>query len=247
MPDFSGYDIGGRTIRLTELVAQAVRMDWGDGSPPQTFTPAAMFDPLGFGHSYAADGVYTLRARITGIDGGVARERMDVILALGAATPLLLDGGRFDDLIAGGLGGDTLLGGAGADLLSGHAGNDSLRGGAGPDTLIGGQGSDTLVGSADLWTDVFVLDAPGEGVDRIRGFEAAMDVIHLVSVAPGTPFVADANPRPTGPGQWVLYDTDSGVLSFDYDGPGGDAPMVLAVLAGAPALSVSNLAFGPFG
>lgn len=247
MPDFSGYDIGGRTVRLTELVARAVRIDWGDGTATETFTPAVMFDPVRLGHDYQADGSYTLRARITGLDGGVARERLDVVIALGETDALAIDGGGFDDLLAGGSAPDSLLGGAGSDLLYGHAGDDLLRGGAGPDTMIGGQGSDTLVGSADLWTDVFVLDAPGEGIDRIRGFESAMDVIHLPSVAPGTPFLADTNPLPAGAGQWLLYDTDTGVLAFDYDGPGGDAPVVLAVLAGAPSLTPTNLVFGPFG
>lgn len=247
MPDFSAFVIMGRSLALRELVADAVWIDWGDGSPPETATPPARFDPVLLDHGYAADGSYTLRARTTGIDGGVALERMEIVLARDAVGPLLLRGGRVDDLIAGGSAGDTLNGGAGADLLHGGGGDDLLRGGAAADTLIGGEGSDTLVGTADTWTDLFVLDAPGQGVDRIRGFETAMDVIQVTAVGPDAVLLAAPGAAADGPGAWVLYDTATGALSIDADGAGGDAPVLLARLVGAPALGAANLAFGPFG
>ncbi len=67
-------------------------------------------------------------------------------------TPLLLDGGNGNDVLAGGRAGDTLTGGPGDDDLSGRAGGDELRGGDGNDTLLGDErdapGADTIDGGA---------------------------------------------------------------------------------------------------
>jgi 2',3'-cyclic-nucleotide 2'-phosphodiesterase (5'-nucleotidase family)/DNA-binding beta-propeller fold protein YncE len=103
------------------------------------------------------------------ITGGGNNDR-----AFGAAGADSLDGGAGNDSLSGGAGNDTLDGGVGNDSLEGNAGNDVLRGGGFNDTLNGGEGADTLIGGAQNDTymvddaDDVVVEAAGEGIDRIR-------------------------------------------------------------------------------
>ncbi|MDP3338888.1 calcium-binding protein, partial [Frigidibacter sp.] len=81
-----------------------------------------------------------------------------------------------NDIIKGGAGDDIFYGEDGNDRLEGGAGNDSLYGGAGSDWIIGGTGNDFLSGGSGADTFVF---RPGDGADRIIGFEDGLDVIRL--------------------------------------------------------------------
>ncbi|MCE6957695.1 M10 family metallopeptidase C-terminal domain-containing protein [Cereibacter sphaeroides] len=110
---------------------------------------------------------------------------------------------------------------AGADRLVGGNGSDLLDGGLGRDTLFGGAGEDSFRFSTAL----------GAGnVDRIGDFDVADDLILLawdvfseIGEAGALAFGAfhrsasgaaqDANDR-------IIYDTDSGMLSYDADGSG---------------------------
>lgn len=247
MPDYRGLSVGGWTVAFFELAATAVVMTWNDGSPPDTFLPPAAFNSLSFSHTFPGDGTYAVRAQVIGIDGGTAMERLDIQLAVTATTDLVLRGSRRDDLLVGGWGDDVLTGGAGADMLSGGPGDDLLRGGDGADTLVAGAGNDTLVGGADTWTDTFVLTALVEGVARVRNFDPFMDVLRIAFAASDTAFLAHRTPKARDDGQWLLYDTDNGRLFFDPDGEDPGAPILIAMLSGAPALTAANLSFGPIG
>ena len=83
-----------------------------------------------------------------------------------------------DDTIDGAAGKDILRGGAGNDSLIGGAGNDTIYGGEGSDTLWGGKGNDYLYGNDG--EDVFIYK-PGEGIDRIFGYNPQYDTIKLLS------------------------------------------------------------------
>lgn len=85
-------------------------------------------------------------------------------------------GNTLANVLTGGAGNDTLNGLAGNDILHGGAGNDTLNGGVGNDILHGGTGNDTLNGG--LGSDRFVF-APGDGADRITGFESQFDRIDI--------------------------------------------------------------------
>ena len=94
-----------------------------------------------------------------------------------------MEGNTNRDTLFGGNGDDKLLGGNGMDTLSGDAGDDRLLGGTGRDVLTGGTGADTLIGGGsdelgDGAADTFVF-APGDGRDKIRDFEAGVDLIDL--------------------------------------------------------------------
>ncbi len=120
---------------------------------------------------------------------------------------------------------------AGADTLIGGSGSDLLDGGLAADTLTGGAGEDFFRFSTAL----------GNGnVDRITDFNVVQDTILLDNLiftnlgddgalalgafhksAAGV--AHDANDR-------IIYDTDSGRLSYDADGNGQGAAVQFAQL-----------------
>ena len=159
----------------------------------------------------------------------------------------ILDGGDGADTIFGGAGDERLLGRAGDDRLYAGNGADVLIGGSGADTMMGGIGTDRLVSGADGVRDVFLYQGAGEGSDRIIGFEAAFDRIAFLP-QPGTPgfhFASSDGPMAaTGPGQSLHYNTRTGHLWMDWDGPSGAPPELLAILVGAPALTPENVIVG---
>jgi Ca2+-binding RTX toxin-like protein len=135
-------------------------------------------------------------------------------------------------------GADTLIGTAGADTLQGLGGNDRLLGadnadrldgGAGNDTIAGGAGADTLLGGSG--SDTFVFDtSPSGGVDKILDFSTA-DTVQLENQV----FTALTNTGTISSAAFwkgaaahdatdrILYDAQTGVISYDADGVGGAA------------------------
>ena len=135
----------------------------------------------------------------------------------------------------------TQPGAAGADRLLGDAGSDLLDGGLLADTLTGGAGEDTFRFSSALGAT---------NIDRITDFNVADDVVQLdsrvfigIGAAGTLAFGAfhqsaagvaqDANDR-------IIYDTDSGVLSYDADGNGAGAAVAFARLSAHLSLSASD-------
>ncbi|WP_298193480.1 hypothetical protein [Novosphingobium sp.] len=135
--------------------------------------------------------------------------------------------------------------------LNGTDGNDTLVGGPGDDLLAGGKGTDTLTGGdgADSFR-IDLLPTRGSGPDTITDFRAGLDHIVLDSRV-FTALASDAGGRlsaadfgtgtPGASAPRVLYDADSGQLSYDADGPGGNAAIMLAQLTGGPALSAADI------
>lgn len=169
-----------------------------------------------------------------------------------------LSGRDGDDVLSGSQGGDTLTGDAGSDTLNGDDGNDLLRGGAGDDVIHGGRGSDTLSGGAGA--DLFVVRIQQEpfgqpvGVDTILDYDAKdfflIDIdstlfenppYGLSTIDQDNPIVSAKNPKATSEGGQFLYNTRTGVLSYDYDGRGDDyAAIDLFKLNGKPALNADD-------
>lgn len=136
----------------------------------------------------------------------------------------------------------NLTGNEVANIVRGNSGSNVLDGGLGSDVLRGLDGSDTFVFSTAL----------GSGnVDRITDFATGKDVIHLDHAI----FTAldygsltesafkdlsvpnaklDADDR-------VLYDHDTGVLSYDADGSGAGHAVRFAVLTNKADLSYHDI------
>ena len=137
-----------------------------------------------------------------------------------------------------------LTGNDGANLLRGRGGDDALSGGAGDDTLTGGTGSDAF----------YFEEAPGDGgVDRITDFDAG-ERIWLEDgafagigaeglFAPGDErfFAAAGASGGADDSDRVVYDTAAGMLYYDADGSGAEAPTLIAVLDNRFALSATDI------
>lgn len=141
----------------------------------------------------------------------------------------LLFGGDGDDFISGGKNEDTIFGGAGNDLIYGGRGFDVIDGGDGNDTIAGDRGNDTLTGG--LGNDHFQFNRTPDisnNIDTIIDFQSGQDVIEL-SAAIFTSFsgqVGSFVPLSSS----LTYNTGTGVLSYDADGPGPIPTITIAIL-----------------
>ena len=130
---------------------------------------------------------------------------------------------------------------AGADTLSGGGGSDLLDGGLAADTLTGGAGEDSFRFSTAL----------GNGnVDWIKDFKVADDSILLDNLifanvggdgalALGAFYKSAAGVAHDADDR-IIYDTDSGALSYDADGSGQAAAIQFARLSTNLNLSAAD-------
>lgn len=169
----------------------------------------------------------------------------DLLTGSGKADHMASLGGN--DTLTGNGGNDAMRAGAGNDLLDGGAGRDHLLGQAGDELLTGGKGADVLTGGAGA--DTFLFRAATEGPDRITDFTHGSDHIALDLAGFGfTGPLVDGQNLHAGTGALpslaeatLLYDTVTGVLSFDADGTNPGSAVILATLDHAPALTVTDL------
>ena len=175
----------------------------------------------------------------------------------GAGTDTLrnlenLTGSAFDDILIGNAGDNVLLGGEGNDTLNSRAGNDTLDGGGGNDILNGGAGNDTLSSGSGL--DRFVFNTALNALtnkDVISDFSVLDDTLVLDNaiftkftatgaIAPGT-LVVRAEAVADDSNDFLLYDTSTGILSYDADGNGAGAAVAFVTLLGIPALTSADI------
>ncbi len=197
----------------------------------------------------------------SGADALAGGGGLDVLRGLGGNDALTggtaidtIEGGDGLDALAGADGNDVLDGGADADRLAGGAGNDRLTGGAGNDRLSGGLGLDTLTGGAGR--DTFVFDGKASrksNLDTVRDFNVRDDSVWLENAV----FKGIGSGTATKPGKmkagafWtgdkahdrddrILYNSKTGVLSYDADGTGRAAAVEIAKLAKGLKLTVAD-------
>ena len=181
------------------------------------------------------------------LNGGMDTVQASVTHTLAANVEvLLLTGGAAIDGTGNALG-NSITGNGAANLLSGMAGADTLSGGVGNDTLVGGAGADSLIGGGGQ--DAFRFNAASEFGDRIADFSPGVDHIEIARGALGNLLPAGTlsagaltdGSVASGAGAQMLYDGASGVLRWDADGAGGQAPVIVATLSGAPHLTASDI------
>ena len=117
---------------------------------------------------------------------------------------------------------NTLTGNSGNNLLSGLAGNDTLTGGLGADSFV----FDVLPNAAtnlDIVTDFQV------GADKIRLDDDVFDVFTAGMPLTESQFVSGAGVvSARTAAQFIVYDTSTGALYYDFDGVGGVLPVQFA-------------------
>lgn len=149
---------------------------------------------------------------------------------------------------------NKIAGTSGSDKLIGTAGGDQILGYAGADYLFGKGGSDQLIGGAGK--DKFVFDTAFDGsVDEVVDFNPAEDVFYLDNAVftklTGGSFSSPKKIFGTnledGPGAWandsndfLIYDKNTGKLSYDADGSGSGQAIVFAQLQAGLDLGSAN-------
>jgi VCBS repeat-containing protein len=140
------------------------------------------------------------------------------------------------------------LGGAVENLVYTGAGVFTGNGNALDNSLTGGTGNDTLTGGAGA--DVFNAIA-ANGLDRITDFLSGTDRIVLDGSYTHTAtvdFVSGAGAQTaTGTNSTFLYDTTTGVLSYDADGTGSGAAVDLFNLGAGTVVVSSDVIFPVIG
>jgi Ca2+-binding RTX toxin-like protein len=140
---------------------------------------------------------------------------------------------------------ENLIGSRAADTLTGDAAANVITGGLKGDILTGGGGD-----------DVFQFNAATEGKDTIKDFASGEDRIGIFKagfaglnaiddadfeahylVSGDTSATAKANE--TGHGQF-LFNTTTGILSWDDDGMGAHAAATVATMIGVHAITVAD-------
>ena len=143
--------------------------------------------------------------------------------------------------------------GAGTDSFTGGFENDWVYAGAGAGTYTAGSGGDNFVFRQDNFAAQTIDDYQVAndkfdffGVHQANGFDLgatdnALNPTAITAIDPSI-FTATAAGGFSSTSQRFAYDTTTGQLFYGADGSGG-ASTVIAVLAGAPALTASNLFF----
>lgn len=168
----------------------------------------------------------------------------------GTGTADVLSGTATNDHIQGLGGTDQMTGLEGNDLLNGGYGNDRLNGNQGNDILLGGPGSDRFTGEDGQDRFSLYRSVTGNsGIDTLTDFVAGTDRISVSK----TQFQLTQNPGTLQDKAFVLgstatqsshrfiYESTSGDLYFDGDGSGSAAPVKIAQLLNAPALTRTGI------
>lgn len=156
-----------------------------------------------------------------------------------------LAGSQLSDVLRGDAGANIILGLAGEDSINGRGGNDDLRGGEGADRIEGGAGADTLQGEGGA--DTFIFRTAADGGDTILDFVNELDRIEVsgagfgLTPGQGVTLVAGPNPVAGGTSGVFLYNTSDGRLSWDPDGAGSQAAVLLATLSNRPSLAAADI------
>ncbi len=196
--------------------------------------------------SFSSDGFTTTTQQVSINSKNVKLDLIDPITSSGTSSQPAFN------TISGTSGSDTLMGTSGADVLSGLSGNDKLYGNAGNDKIDGGSHNDKLWGNAGTDTltggaghDIFVFNASFIGaIDKITDFSPVDDTIHLENTIFTNLTTGSLNAAAFHIGtaahdttDRIIYNTQTGALSYDADGIGGGSAQQFAQLTGGLILT----------
>ncbi|MFB9980311.1 beta strand repeat-containing protein [Mesorhizobium kowhaii] len=146
------------------------------------------------------------------------------------ATIRNVTGTQFADQIYGGEHDNTLTAGAGNDILDGHLGNDTLIGGTGSDNFVFHTALDALT-NVDHITDFSVVD------DTIQVDNAIFAALGGNGTLTADQFVKNTNGVAGDGNDHIIYETDTGWLTYDSNGSAAGGSTHFATLAANLALT----------
>jgi len=145
---------------------------------------------------------------------------------------------------------NAIIGNDASNILDAGAGTfEFMNGLGGDDLLIGGPGHDEMMGGAGA--DKFRYYSSSEGPDFIYDFTPGQDKFDfnaigfggLTGLINGVNFFSGNAPTPAQATPTILYNNQFAYLFYDADGTGPQAPVVLALLNGVPAVQASDFTF----
>ncbi len=173
---------------------------------------------------------------------------------IGNSLDNLITGNIASNSLMGDAGNDTINGGGGNDTITGGAGNDVLDGNSGNDVLVGGLGNDTLTGGVGVDQFLYNVGALSSNKDLITDFTSGTD--QLIFKASALPALGAAGQLAVNDQRFyssavgahdastrLIYNSSTGELSFDADGTGVKASVVIEVLGTTthPVLSATDI------
>jgi Ca2+-binding RTX toxin-like protein len=143
----------------------------------------------------------------------------------------------------------TIEGSNSNNYVIGASDNELLKGNAGRDVLWGKAGSDVLYGGNDSDADAFVFDtAIGKDVDWLMDFNSSHDLIRLensifkkltkTGSLPSSFFTVGEQAKDAN--DYVVYNKNTGDLSYDADGSGSGSAVKFAVIHNKAALAAAD-------
>jgi Ca2+-binding RTX toxin-like protein len=179
------------------------------------------------------DRVYETTTAISTTDaGGVDLVLSGVNWTLGSFVENLTLTGGGNTRGTGNVLGNHITGNSGNNVINGAAGNDSLNGGAGDDIF---RFASTL--NAATNRDTIEDFAPG---DKLQLENAIFTRLTTLGTLNTVNFVSGAGVVAVDANDFILYDTNTGVLSYDRDGNGAALAVTFAELIGQPALTAGD-------
>jgi len=142
----------------------------------------------------------------------------------------------------------TISGTSGSNSLKGSSDNDLIKGNGGDDKIWGKGGSDVLTGGTGKDAFVFDIKPSSSNVDVVTDFNAAEDTIHLENsvftklAKTGTLSSSffTVGTKALDANDYIIYNKDTGALSYDADGSGSGAAVKFAVIENKVALTAAD-------
>lgn len=119
-----------------------------------------------------------------------------------------------------------------AQTITGNAGLNIIDGKLGIDTLTGGAGNDYFVFSTALSGNRDQINDFNSAADTIRLDQTIFTKLTVVGALNAAYFKAGA---PADANDYILYNSSTGMLSYDVDGNGAQAAVQFAYLNNKPA------------
>jgi Ca2+-binding RTX toxin-like protein len=205
----------------------------GDGAGDDVYKGGEGIDTLKY--TSASAGITVNLSSKLGTAGSVKTKTKD---AAGIGTDKLFD---IENIIAGDYA-DILTGSIAINCLNGEAGDDTINGGFGNDVLTGGAGNDCFMFNTKLGiTNIDTITDFGDGADKIvlskAIFSAMKKGVTADNLVTGT--TTGLNNHLYDKNDFLRYNTETHVLSFDVDGSGKAAAIAIAEvdLVGVSSLS----------
>jgi hypothetical protein len=231
---------GGDTFTVSGTATRT--MFWSGKNGNDTFNTGLGVDDMAGGNNddiYVVNNIGDIVRELVGTTPTSGNDTVMSFISFSLANTTRVFG-NVENLTLMGSGNIDATGNKLANLIQGNGGKNTIAGGGGTDILFGGGNHDTFLFNTALAT---------AGMDTIMDFNVIQDMIHLdqtifTKLALGAVltgnFVAGVGPVAADADDFLLYDTTTGILSYDSNGNLAGGITQIAQLTGLPNLTVAD-------